>query len=126
MKRIMMLMLPMIFAVACSAQQNSEDVKPAEAKKMMNDEGVVVLDVRTDDEWNEGHLEGAEHIDFYSEDFDQQLADLPKDKEYVVYCHSGNRSGQAVQKMKKAGFENVHNLEGGISAWKREGNETVK
>ncbi len=126
MKKLLMIALPLVMAVACTAQQTSEDVNAAQAKELIQNDEVVVLDVRTQEEWDKGHIEGAKHIDFYQDDFDARLAELPKDKEYVVYCHSGGRSGKTVGKMKAAGFEKVHNLQGGITAWKSEGNATVE
>ncbi len=126
MKKLLTIALPLLMAVACTAQKSPEDVTTTEAKELIQNEEVVVLDVRTQNEWNNGHIEGATHMDFYGDDFEAKLAELPKDKEYVVYCHSGNRSGKTVAKMKAAGFDNVHNLTGGITAWSGDGNETVK
>ena len=64
----------------------------------------VVVDVRTPQEFAEGHLEGALNIDLGSGAFEQQLGALPADGSYVVYCRSGNRSAQAVEIMTKLGF----------------------
>ena len=63
-----------------------------------------VIDVRTLDEWNSGHLDGAMHIDISSADFAAQLDELDHAANYVVYCRSGNRAGQAIDYMKGAGF----------------------
>ena len=63
-----------------------------------------VIDVRTLDEWNSGHLDGAMHIDISSADFAAQLDELDHAANYVVYCRSGNRAGQAIDYMKRAGF----------------------
>ncbi len=90
-----------------------------QAKELIDKGEVVVLDVRTNREFQSGHIEGAEHMDFYGEDFTSKLEDLPKDKRYLVYCASGNRSGQAVAMMKKMNFEEAHNMLGGIGAWSR-------
>lgn len=67
----------------------------------------VLIDVRTPAEFAEGHLEGAVNIDLQSGDFEQLIAALPQDGDYVVYCRSGNRSGQAVEIMHGLGFENL-------------------
>lgn len=74
----------------------------------------VILDVRTPDEYMSGHIKGAINIDFYAPDFQNQVDKLDKDKDYKVYCRSGNRSGQSVNLMKKLGFKNVENV-GSIS-----------
>lgn len=74
--------------------------------------GAVVIDVRTPAEFAEGHLEGAINVDLQSGSFEQQIAELPLDGDYVVYCRSGNRSGQAVEIMKQLGFGNLVNAGG--------------
>lgn len=88
-------------------------------------EGLVILDVRTPEEFAEGHLEGAEMIDFYRTDFAEQIADLDPDVPYLVYCRSGNRSGQTVAIMEELGFTNVTDIDGGITSWTAAGLDTV-
>jgi len=118
MKKFIMALVPaLMLMTSCNAQTKDGDVTVAEAKEMMQDDDVIVLDVRTPEEYEKGHIEGATLINFYSDDFEQKINELPKDKEYVVYCHSGNRSGQAVQKMEAAGFTKAHNMTGGWSSW---------
>lgn len=83
--------------------------------------GVVVLDVRSAGEYASGHIEGAINIDVEAANFDTKIAKLDKTVEYAVYCHSGRRSAIAAEKMSKAGFEKITNLEGGIQAWQAAG-----
>ena len=64
----------------------------------------AVIDVRTTDEWNSGHLEGALLIPIASSSFDAQLEELDKAADYFIYCRSGNRAGQAIDWMIDAGF----------------------
>ena len=78
---------------------------------------LVVLDVRTPEEFAEGHLEGAVLVDYYEPDFADQLAALDTDVPYLVYCHSGNRSGQALGVMEQLGFASAVDIDGGIVAW---------
>jgi phage shock protein E len=80
-------------------------------------DGLVVLDVRTPEEFAEGHLDGAVLVDFYDPDFADQLAALDKDVPYLVYCRSGNRSGQTIPLMQQLGFESAVDVDGGILAW---------
>jgi rhodanese-related sulfurtransferase len=92
----------------------------AEEAAVLIDDGpddLVVLDVRTPEEFAEGHLEGAVLVDFYAEDFTEQLAALDPDVPYVVYCRSGNRSGQTVPVMEELGFSSATDIAGGILAW---------
>ncbi|CAM2009132.1 rhodanese-like domain-containing protein [Acanthopleuribacter pedis] len=78
----------------------------------------VLLDVRKPNEFQEGHIEGAQNIDFYSETFKDDLDELDRNKTYLVYCRSGGRSGRTSDLMKKMGFQRVYDLRGGIIAWK--------
>ena len=93
-----------------SPQQGSELLANPPAR-------LQVLDVRTAEEFGQGHLAGAANIDFYGADFRAQLEKLDTTRPTFVYCHSGNRSGQAVQVMADLGFTQVYDLDGGIAAW---------
>jgi len=77
----------------------------------------VLLDVRSAGEFEAGRIKGARNIDVSSRDFLGQLEKLPKDKTYLVYCRSGNRSGMACQIMADLGFKNVKNLQRGLMTW---------
>ncbi|OJW00649.1 MAG: hypothetical protein BGO47_02295 [Microbacterium sp. 67-17] len=77
-------------------------------------EGTVIIDVRTPDEYAEGHLEGAINVNLQSGSFEQQIAEQPLDGTYIVYCRTGNRSAQAVAIMTDLGFTDVTDA-GGVS-----------
>ncbi|MBI5090370.1 MAG: rhodanese-like domain-containing protein [Actinobacteria bacterium] len=79
--------------------------------------GLVVLDVRTPEEFATGHLPGAIDLDARSDTFTDELAQLDREVPYLVYCHSGNRSAAAVATMRELGFTRVSELDGGITAW---------
>jgi rhodanese-related sulfurtransferase len=82
------------------------------------DENAVILDVRTDDEFNSGKIPGALNIDIYKgQDFIYMLDELDKNKNYYVYCAAGARSAQACAIMNQLGFEKAYNLLGGMSEW---------
>ena len=76
-----------------------------------------MLDVRTDGEFAEGHLENAVQLDFYRDDFRDRLAELDPDVPYLLYCRSGNRSGHTLAIMEELGFSDVTDVDGGIVAW---------
>lgn len=76
-----------------------------------------LIDIRTPQEYSTGHLEGSTLMDFYNPTFSESLNSLDKNKIYVIYCNSGNRSGSALGLMKAKGFQTVYNMQGGISAW---------
>ncbi len=82
---------------------------------------LVILDVRTPEEFAEGHIDGAVMIDFYRPDFADELAKLDPDVPYVLYCRSGNRSGQTAALMNELGFRQVDDVDGGVLAWQDAG-----
>jgi rhodanese-related sulfurtransferase len=86
----------------------------------------TIIDVRTQAEYDEGHLAGAIDLDVTDPRFTQLIADLPKEQEYVVYCRSGNRSAQAVKLMEQAGFSHVTDAGGINDAAGATGLEIVK
>lgn len=75
----------------------------------------AVIDVRTADEWSSGHLDGAVNIDIQSADFASKIDALDHAANYVVYCHSGNRAGQAIKYMEGAGFTGDLMNAGGVA-----------
>lgn len=94
---------------------------PADAQELIAGDDVRVLDVRTPEEFAEGHVEGATLIDFYEPDFAERIAALDRGTTYVVYCRSGNRSGQATALMAEQGFVAVNDVGGGVLAWEADG-----
>jgi len=85
-----------------------------------------IIDVRTPEEFNDGHIENAILIDFYSEDFRDEIARLDREKTYFVYCRSGNRSGQTIDILSELGFQEVYHLSAGIREWIEQGFPIVK
>ncbi|MEO9892423.1 rhodanese-like domain-containing protein [Aurantibacter sp.] len=85
------------------------------------DDNAIVLDVRTQEEVDDGYIPNAIHIDIYNgQGFIDEVNKLDKSKNYYVYCRSGNRSGQACAILDSLGFENAYNLEGGFMNWEGE------
>ena len=80
-------------------------------------DGLVILDVRTPDEFAAGHIPGAVNIDFYELSFPDDLDALDRDVPYAIYCRSGNRSGETIGLMEDLGFGTVSELGGGIITW---------
>ncbi len=79
----------------------------------------VVLDVRTPEEYAEGHIVHAINLDYYNDDFKDQVRKLDKSKSYFVYCQAGGRSNSAATFMQKEGFLKVYDLDGGILEWQK-------
>ncbi len=86
--------------------------------------GLVVLDVRTDLEYSEEHIEGAVNIPV--EELEQRIDELDNSDEFLVYCRTGNRSGAAISIMVRYGFDKIFHLSDGINGWKNAGYPTVK
>ena len=82
------------------------------------DENAIILDVRTENECNEGIIANSINLDIYEwQVFITKLEALDKSKNYYVYCRSGARSAKACEVMRSFGFENTYNLLGGILEW---------
>lgn len=103
--------------VACVEAAECTTLTPADFATLTAADGVVLLDVRTPEEFAEGHLEGAVNVDVSAPDFATRLADLDPEATYAVYCRSGNRSQTALDLMSQAGFGSAADLAGGIGAW---------
>ena len=117
MKKIFALLSMLGLTTAC-AQANYENTEVKGFAELMNDPNVVVLDVRTADEFAEGHLEGALNIDQAQNDFIEKVKEtLTTDRTIAVYCRSGRRSASAAGRLAAEGYKAV-NLKGGIIAWK--------
>ncbi len=99
------------------ATRNYQEISTNDAVRLMNDEEALVLDVRETKDVKNGVLSGAINIPL--KDLEKRITELSKHKEkqVLVYCDVGMRSGQACQHLKKAGFENISVLRGGASAW---------
>ncbi len=111
-----------ISITSCQITNNSitQDGKIAVAdfeKQLNANLDAQLIDVRTPEEFNEGHLFNAKNINIKADDFEDQLKKLDKTKPTFVYCHSGHRSGSTYEKMKGLGFEKVFDLKGGIIEW---------
>ncbi|MGZ0711102.1 rhodanese-like domain-containing protein (plasmid) [Coraliomargarita sp. W4R53] len=89
---------------ACASTTTASDA----TTEVMDD--TIILDVRTQEEYDEGHLKGAQLLDFNGGGVAAALPTLDPDAEYVVYCRSGNRAGQAIALMDEAGFSDLTNL----------------
>jgi phage shock protein E len=96
-------------------------VNVEQAQKLIADKKVVVLDIRTPEEFKVGRIAGSTNINFHATDFEQQLAALDKSKTYLVHCASGNRSTQALPLFKKLQFQSLCHLDGGFKSWEKAG-----
>ncbi len=104
------------FLNACSASQAEaiHNINAAQGKAMMDDEDVIVLDVRTKEEFADGHVPNAKNLPLSEIEKAETL--FEKDDKLIVYCRSGARSSQAAQSLSKAGFTDIYDM-GGIQDW---------
>jgi len=109
-----------------SATKRFRNIDVAEWEKLRKDASVVVLDVRTAEEFADGHMPGAINLDIRGGKFAETLAGLDKSKTYLVHCAVGGRSAKACGQMDGMKFDKVLNLSGGITAWEAAGHKPVK
>jgi len=86
----------------------------------------IIVDIRTASEFKSGYIPGAVNIDFYQPDFKQRINQLDKKKNLLIYCASGNRSGQALPIIGALGFKSANDLLGGMGAWRNAGKKFTK
>jgi rhodanese-related sulfurtransferase len=92
-------------------------IKQISPRDLGQKKGMVLLDVRTDKEYEQGHIPGAVHVPL--SDIGNKVKKLKKDKELVVYCRNGNQSIWAIKRLMGMGYKNLYNLRGGYNAWQR-------
>lgn len=112
--------------ISCNSQEKKEtsfvDINVEEFYKGIQKEGTQLVDVRTLNEYNKGHIRDAVLIDFFENNFKEiSTKKLDKKKPVYLYCRSGGRSARAAKIYKDAGFTKVYNLLGGINAWYAKG-----
>jgi rhodanese-related sulfurtransferase len=105
-----------------SAVSSVKNVEAEQAAKLLQEnKKIVVLDVRTSEEFAAGHIAGATNLDFHNPDFEKKLSALDKTKSYLVHCAAGGRSAKTRDLMKKQQFQSIYHLEGGLKAWEKAG-----
>lgn len=127
--RFLLFVLLFLLAAACGTKDTTGDstLDINSFEEAINDgSNKVILDVRTLEEFNEGHIRGATMIDFKSNDFKRQLSKLDKGTPVYVYCASGVRSDKAAAVMKEEGFREVFVLAEGFKGWLDANKEFVK
>ena len=117
------------FSLTSCLKNQTEGVKVVDVVKYenkMKQPDVQLIDVRTPEEFREGHLEKAINIDITADNFDTKVATLNKEKPIMVYCKSGGRSARASARLKDLGFKNITDLDGGIMNWKSENKKIIE
>lgn len=113
MRRVALLTIVLFVNLSCS-QITSKPITEVSQNELNT---VVLVDVRTPEEYNEGHLDNAVNINWFDKDFAAQFEGISKDETIFVYCKKGGRSAKAQEKLRAIGYESVVDLEGGYDAW---------
>lgn len=115
----------LIYTEFTRMKTGGHELSPFAATRLINDGDALLVDVRAESEYKDGHLPNAKNVPVTA--LDQRLHELQKYKQrdLVVYCDNGMRTTRAVGKLKKAGFEKLHTLAGGLAAWQKANLPTV-
>ena len=119
-----------LFIISSISSCNSQQKKATDANAVVEvvstevfekiEESAQLIDIRTPEEYNEGYIKNAVNINFFDDDFMEQMSKLNKDEPLYIYCRSGGRSGRASDKLEEAGFTKVYDLGVGMNGWRKE------
>jgi rhodanese-related sulfurtransferase len=112
---IFVISFALILAACGISSEGYRNISSDEAKKLIDNKGVVVLDVRTPEEYQDGHIPNALLVPL--QELEYKLNDLDKNEPYLVVCRSGNRSTQASEILTNNSFTNIYNMTGGMNSW---------
>jgi rhodanese-related sulfurtransferase len=112
--------------LVADAKKHVIEISPQDAAAKLNGGGAVIVDVREQDEWDEGHIPGAIHMSrgTIELDIEEQVPDT--NKMIICHCGGGGRGALATESLQKMGYKNVRNMAGGLKAWKAAGLPTSK
>ncbi len=113
-------------SAAVEAPESPVRVGVPQFAEVITDPNVTIVDVRTPQEFSEGHIDGAVNIPVELPDFMDRVSELDPSGTYAVYCRSGNRSQPAVQGMASVGINGIYELESGTTGWTSEGQPLVQ
>ena len=119
MKFILSFIIVTAFTLGVNAQNSKHQIlDKATYQDSLVQPNVTLIDVRTSEEYESGHLDKAQNIDFLNEElFITEIEKFDKSQPIYIYCRSGNRSGKAATLMQELGFQNIYDLEGGYLNW---------
>ncbi|MCX6853306.1 MAG: rhodanese-like domain-containing protein [Verrucomicrobia bacterium] len=126
--KILLLALNLLaaFPLPVMAEDKVKHVDAEGAAKLIQAGSITILDVRTADEFSEGHLKDAKNVDILAKDFATNLGELDKSKPVLVHCQAGGRSTRSLPTLEKLGFSTVYHLDGGFGDWLKAGKPVVK
>jgi rhodanese-related sulfurtransferase len=117
-------------AMAIQAQSAARPVVTIDVTEayqwITSDPNFMILDLRTPEEYAQGHIAKSRLLNFYDSSFKTQLETMDRNQPYIIYCRSGARSGEAMKTMQEMGFRKVFNIKGGTLAWQAKGYPLVR
>lgn len=114
------LFLYLIVIISCNSVNECQISSVNDLEKINFSDGEnVLLDVRSPEEFSEGHIPNAINLNVNDEDFEKKIKELDSSKTYYVYCHSGTRSAKACAELQEKGFQKIINLKDGYSAYQK-------
>ena len=122
MNRIAILSLILVFSCELLSSPKTNIISESDFIELKDSE-YILIDVRTQDEFDSGHINSAINLDFYSNTFKNDILSLPKNETIVLYCRTNNRSSKTANILKENGFKEIAVLEGGITEWVKNGND---
>ena len=124
MTRIIFFSLFLVFS--CQIFESTEINIISDAQYIeIQDTDYILVDVRTLEEYESGHIQDAKHFDFYSESFQKEILSLDKSSSIILYCRTQNRSTKTANYLKENGYKEITVIEGGITSWVKNGNDLV-
>ena len=125
MKYFFILSSTLFFSCNLINNNSVNEINSDELTEFLQINDAILVDVRRDDEYINGHIENSINIDYMSDEFVDKTERLDKNMPIILYCRSGRRSYLSAIKLSENGFKEVYNLEGGILSWIEIGNEVV-
>ena len=121
---IRVVILSLVFVFSCELLNTPEISMISESDFVeIQDSDYILIDVRTKDEFDLGHIDSAINLDFYSDSFQNDILSLPKNETIVLYCRTNNRSSKTAAILKENGYREILVIRGGITEWVKKGND---
>jgi rhodanese-related sulfurtransferase len=107
--------------LVAQAKQHIAEIPPDEARTQVESGEAILIDIREENDWREGHAQGATHLSrgIIELEIEEQIPDLKQP--IICYCGGGSRSALVAESLQKMGYENVRSMTGGLRAWKEAG-----
>ena len=122
MNRIAILSLILVFSCELLSSPKTNIISESDFIELKDSE-YILIDVRTQDEFDSGHINSAINLDFYSNTFKNDISSLPKNETIVLYCRTNNRSSKTATILQENGYRDILVIKGGITEWVKNGND---